>query len=83
MKTIKKLLLSLILSQPQRQAIVDSLWFSHHTHVRRSNHIEAGKVLVIMNELKPLLKVPKKAGSESQSTQRAKDDGVAYDNGAE
>lgn len=82
MKTrIKRFILSLILSEPQRKEIMSALWFSHHTYVRRSNHIEAGKVLVAMNDLKPLLNVSKKHLQETESGKRATDDGVVYDNG--
>lgn len=59
MKSIKRVILSLLLSKNERVMIWNSLWFSNHTYRRRGNVDGAVAVQIVMNELENVLGVTK------------------------
>ena len=59
MKSIKRVILSLLLSKNERVMLWNSLWFSNHTYRRRGNVDGAVAVQIVMNNLEHVLGVTK------------------------
>lgn len=66
MKSLKRFILSLLLSEKERQTIWNSLWFSNHTYNRRGKTKEATAVQLIMNGLEHTLGVTKETFTHAE-----------------